>query len=96
MHGLNIVSRHDCCPFLVRENATHTFTHYQRVGKGIFVSRQWSIFCSRKMLDQFSVVKCDLFYSREAGLSIKMLREMRIKDVCFVNCVLLCLFQCIL
>jgi hypothetical protein len=36
------------------------------------------------MLD-FSVVKCDLFYNREAWLSIKMLREMRIKDVCFVN-----------
>ena len=37
------------------------------------------------MLD-FSVVKCDLFYNCEAWLSIKMLREMRIKDVCFVNC----------
>jgi hypothetical protein len=37
------------------------------------------------MLD-FSVVKFDLFYSREEWLSIQMLREMRIKDVCFVNC----------
>jgi hypothetical protein len=37
------------------------------VGKGIFVSREWSIFVRVKceMLD-FSVVKCDLFYSREA------------------------------
>jgi hypothetical protein len=36
-----------------------------RVGKGIFVSREWSIFVRVKceMLD-FSVVKCDLFYSR--------------------------------
>jgi hypothetical protein len=41
--------------------------------------------CSREMLD-FSVMKCDLFYSREAWLSIKMLRAMSIKDVCFVNC----------
>jgi hypothetical protein len=40
--------------------------------------------CSCEMLD-FPVVKCDLFYSREALLSIKMLREMGIKDVCFVN-----------
>ena len=38
------------------------------------------------MLD-FTVMKCDLFYSRdEAWLSIKMLREMGIKDVFFVNC----------
>ena len=39
----------------------------KRVGKGIFVSREWSIFVRVKceMLD-FSVVKCDLFYSREA------------------------------
>ena len=38
-----------------------------RVGKGIFVSREWSIFVRVKceMLD-FSVVKCDLFYSHEA------------------------------
>jgi hypothetical protein len=58
-----------------------------RVGKGIFVSREWPIFVRVKceMLD-FSVVKFGLFYSREAWLSIKMLREMRIKDVCFVNC----------
>jgi hypothetical protein len=57
------------------------------MGKGIFVSREWSIFVRVKceMLD-FSVVKCDLFYSREAWLLIKMLREMRIKDVRFVNC----------
>jgi hypothetical protein len=32
----------------------------------------WNVICSQ--------------YSREAWLSIKMLREMRIKDVCFVNC----------
>ena len=40
---------------------------YRRVGKGIFVSREWSIFVRVKceMLD-FSVVKCDLFYSRDA------------------------------
>jgi hypothetical protein len=58
-----------------------------RVGKGIFVSCEWSIFVCVKceMLD-FSVVKCDLFYSCEACLSIKMLSEMRIKNVCFVNC----------
>jgi hypothetical protein len=58
-----------------------------RVRKGIFVSREWSIFVRVKceMLD-FSVVKCDLFYSREAWLLIKTLREMRLKDVCFVNC----------
>jgi hypothetical protein len=40
----------------------------QRVGKYIFVTREWSIFVRVKcaeMLD-FSVVKCDLFYSREA------------------------------
>jgi hypothetical protein len=39
----------------------------QRVGKGIFVSREWSIFVRMKceMLD-FSVAKCDLFYSHEA------------------------------
>jgi hypothetical protein len=49
---------------------------YIEGGKGIFVSREWSIFVR---------VKCDLFYSREAWLSIKMFREMRIKDVCFVN-----------
>jgi hypothetical protein len=38
-----------------------------RVGKGIFVSREWSIFVRVKceMLD-FSVVKCDLFCGREA------------------------------
>ena len=37
------------------------------MGKGIFVSRELSIFVRVKceMLD-FSVVKCDLFYSREA------------------------------
>jgi hypothetical protein len=36
-------------------------------GKGYFVSREWSIFVRVKceMLD-FNVVKCDLFYSREA------------------------------
>jgi hypothetical protein len=34
----------------------------------------------------FSVLKCDLFYSRDMRLSIKMLHEMKIKDVCFVNC----------
>ena len=41
--------------------------HVLRVGKGIFLSREWSIFVRVKyeMLD-FSVVKCDLFYSREA------------------------------
>jgi hypothetical protein len=39
----------------------------KRVGMGIFVSREWSIFVRVKceMLD-FSVVKCDLFYSRDA------------------------------
>jgi hypothetical protein len=41
--------------------------------------------CSREMLD-FSVVKCDLFYSREARMLIKMLHVMRIKEACFVNC----------
>ena len=42
-------------------------SNFKRVGKGIFVSREWSIFVRVKceMLD-FSVVKCDLFYSREA------------------------------
>ena len=42
-----------------------------RVGKGIFVSREWSIFVRVKceMLD-FSVVKCDLFYSRDSGVSL--------------------------
>jgi hypothetical protein len=41
--------------------------HEERVGKGIFVSREWSIFVRVKceVLD-FSVVKCDLFYNREA------------------------------
>jgi hypothetical protein len=38
----------------------------KRVGKGIFVSLEWSIFVRVKgeILD-FSVVKCDLFYSRK-------------------------------
>jgi hypothetical protein len=42
-------------------------TKVKRVGKGIFVSRESSIFVRVKceMLDS-SVVKCDLFYSREA------------------------------
>ena len=35
---------------------------------------------SCEMID-FNVAKCDLFYSREAWLSIKMLREMRNKKI---------------
>jgi hypothetical protein len=44
---------------------TPPLTSIKRVRKGIFVSRKWSIFVRVKceMLD-FSVVKCDLFYSR--------------------------------
>jgi hypothetical protein len=38
---------------------------------------------SKILLVDFSVVKCDLFYSREV---YKLLIKMRIKDVCFVNC----------
>jgi hypothetical protein len=54
-------------------------------GKG-YIREPWMVnICSCEMLD-FSVVKCDFFYSGEAWLSIKMLRELRIKDVCFVNC----------
>ena len=49
--------------------------------KGILVSRD----C--KMLDfrLFGGVKCELFYAREASISLKMLREMRIIDATLVN-----------
>jgi hypothetical protein len=42
-----------------------TFKFKLRVGKGIFVSREWSIFVRVKCMLDFSVVKCDLFYSRD-------------------------------
>ena len=40
-----------------------------------------------KMLDfgLFFAVKCDLFYAREASISLKMPREMRIIDATLVN-----------
>jgi hypothetical protein len=56
-------------------------------GKGYFCE-PWMV----EMLD-FSVVKCDLFYSCEVWLSIKMLREMRIKVSVSWTVILLCLFD---
>jgi hypothetical protein len=57
-----------------------------RVGKGIFVSREWSILVRVKCLILVSWnVICSTAVRRDR-LLIKMLREMRIKDVCFVNC----------
>ena len=54
-------------------------------GKGYF-REPWMVnICSCEMLD-FGVVKCDLYCSREPWLSIKTLREMRIKNVFVVNC----------
>jgi hypothetical protein len=43
----------------------------KRVGKGIFVSREWSIFVRVKceMLD-FSAVKCDLFSVQPWGVIV--------------------------
>jgi hypothetical protein len=68
---------------------------YTEGGKGYF-REPWMVnIRSREMLD-FSVVKCDLFYSREAWLSIKMLREMRIKVSVSRTAILLCLFRSIL
>jgi hypothetical protein len=55
------------CPILKNEKVAKNGRKVKRMGKGIFVSRESSIFVRVKceMLDS-SVVKCDLFYSREA------------------------------